>query len=769
MLSKFLQLNIFRDARNIQILSLSTFLLYGVWFLNWKHEISNFLILFPTAMIVQLLGIWNYKLPIDSIKSALITTLGLTLLLKTNDTQSLIIAASIAIASKFILRFKGKHIFNPANIGIVASITFIQQSWVSPGQWGSSILLLLMIGSAGIMVLTKAGRIDTGIAFLITLFTLDFFRIIVYQGWEMDVLMHKYMNGSLLLFSFFMITDPATTPNHKKARIIWASGVALFTFYLQSFVQLHTAPIWALFFISPLTIIFDRMLKANKFEWFTAQPVKAGISITILISFIFQIINPQFANAFCGFYVAKADTKLFNKASQVILVRDGEKSTITMNSDFQGSVKDFAMVVPVPVVLKRDQIRISDASLFRSLDDYSGPRLVEYYDENPCYPVEESDESVMRTTSSPMSNNLFLKKESTTKNKVKIEAQYVVGEYDILILSAKESNGLRIWLTENGYKIPDGANEVLEPYIKSNMKFFVVKVNLEEQKKLGFESLRPIQISFNSPKFMLPIRLGMANSNGDQDMIVYAFSKTGRVECTNYRTIEIPTNRNVPLDVEGKFGKFYKSLFDRTWNRAKDAVYLEYAWNVTPSWRGMKCDPCVGPPPLTADLSKAGVEWAQLGEQVYFTRLHVRYGRTSFPQDLQFQETPNRDNFQGRYILTHPAQGDLSCQEGQNYLVDLIKKRQREVQNLASLTGWNTENYKYYLNEYVQQIKDPKVRKNLMAMLVFEEPDQNDQTPNNMTPAGFTLLLTILVLMLILINNKKKEPTNLIPKNSSRI
>jgi hypothetical protein len=727
------------------------------------------MVILPTSIIVQWIGIYLYKLPFDSFKSALITSFGLTLLLKTDDPSSLIFAATIAIASKFILRFKGKHIFNPANIGIIATILLINENWISPGQWGSSMLLLLMIGSAGIMVLTKAGRIDTGISFLVTLFILDYLRIILYQGWELDVLMHKYMNGSLLLFSFFMITDPATTPNHKTARIVWAAGIAVLTFYLQSFMQLHTAPIWALFFVSPLTIIFDLMLKARKFNWTLVQPIRAGISVTILISLLFQIIQPKTAAAFCGFYVAKADTKLFNKASQVILVRDGEKSTITMNSDFQGSVKDFAMVVPVPVVLQRDQIRISDASLFRSLDDYSGPRLVEYYDENPCYPVVEYEESLTSADRIPSNSQMLFKKETTTKNKVKIEAQYVIGEYDILILSAKESNGLRIWLTENGYKIPEGANEVLEPYIKSNMKFFVVKVNLEEQKKLGFETLRPIQISFNSPKFMLPIRLGMANSNGDQDMIVYAFSKTGRVECTNYRTIEIPTNRNVPLDVEGKFGKFYKSLFDRSWNRAKDAVFLEYAWNVTPSWRSMKCDPCVGPPPLTADLSKAGVEWAQLGEQVYFTRLHVRYGRTSFPQDLQFQETPNRENFQGRYILTHPAQGDLSCQEGQSYLVGLIKKRQREVQNLASLTGWNTENYRYYLNEYVQQIKDPKVRKNIMALLVFEEPDQNDQTPNRMTPAGFTILLTILVLSLILINTKKKDPINSIAKNSSSI
>ena len=119
-----------------------------------------------------------------------------------------------------------------------------------------------------------------------------------------------------------------------------------------------------------------------------------------------------------------------------------------------------------------------------------------------------------------------------------MKQKYLVGEYDILILSAKESSGLKTWLTENGYKIPADAEEVLEPYIKSNLKFFVVKVNEKEKQKLNNNFLRPIQISFNSPKFMLPIRLGMANADGDQDLIVYAFTRKGRIESTNYRNAE---------------------------------------------------------------------------------------------------------------------------------------------------------------------------------------------------------------------------------------
>ncbi|HEU0063829.1 MAG TPA: DUF2330 domain-containing protein, partial [Flavisolibacter sp.] len=244
--------------------------------------------------------------------------------------------------------------------------------------------------------------------------------------------------------------------------------------------------------------------------------------------------------AFCGFYVSKADGTLTNKTSQVILVRDGNHNVITMFNDFQGDFKDFAMVVPVPVVLKKADIKVVDQHIFSLLNDYSKPRLVEYYDENPCsaYEKKYNNSAPSAEVSRAISDQEVRKGKSLG---VKIEAKYLVGEYDILILSAKESSGLKTWLTENGYKIPAGAEEVLNPYIKSNLKFFVVKVNEAEKKKLPGNFLRPIQISFTSPKFMLPIRLGMANADGDQDLIVYAFTKLGRVECTNYRSISLPT------------------------------------------------------------------------------------------------------------------------------------------------------------------------------------------------------------------------------------
>jgi hypothetical protein len=738
---------VFRDARNGQLLGLSTFLLFGVWFLDWDDAMRRFLIFAPTALSVQLLAIRVLKLPVDSLKSALITSFSLTMMLQGNEVLSLMMAAILAIGSKFLIRLQGKHVFNPANLGIVLSILLSGETWISPGRWGSSILYVILIGIAGILILSKAQRMDTGLSFLIALFLLDASRFILYQGWEWDVLMHKYLNGTLLLFSFFMITDPVVTPNHRSARILWACLVAGLSFYLQSFVQLHTAPIWALFLLSPLTPLLDRIWKAQTFEWLPKMRSRA-VPLSLILLMAFQIMGPSQAKAFCGFYVAKADAKLFNNSSQVILVRDGQRSVVTMHSDFEGNVRDFAMVVPVPVVLKRDQIRIIEASVFRSLDAYSGPRLVEYYDENPCYERVYVENEDMVSRAAPTSSFTLKEKAATKKDRVTIEAKYSVGEYDILLLSAQESGGLKNWLLRNGYKIPDQAETVLEPYIKSNMKFFVVKVNLEEQVKLGVQEIRPIQIEFDSPKFMLPIRLGMANARSDQDMIVYAFSKQGRVECTNYRTEKIPTDRKVPLDVAEKFPEFYKALFNKRWKASPDAVFLEYAWNVTPSWGGMKCDPCVGPPPLTTDLSACGVNWSRSGAPVYFTRLHVRYGRSYFPQDLVFQETPNRENFQGRYIITHPAVGDLQCNAGQNYLKEQIRQRQREVQNLSSLTGWNTSSYGPYIHENLSQIKKPILRQEALI------PESEEPAPNSERRWWFSLMVIATVLILILRNRR---------------
>jgi len=463
--------------------------------------------------------------------------------------------------------------------------------------------------------------------------------------------------------------------------------------------------------------------------------------------------------SFCGFYVAKADVKLFNKTSQVIIAKNGDRQTVTMSSDFEGDVKDFAMVVPVPVVLGEKDIRTVDRLLFDKLDTYSAPRLVEYYDNNPCYNPVYYDYAKSANIPRMAAKSEDMEMEKDKKNYgVTVEAKYTVGEYDILILSAKESGGLEQWLIDNGYKMPVGAKEVLDPYIKTNMKFFVCKVNLENYKSAGAVPLKPLQISYNSPKFMLPIRLGMANANGPQDLIIYMYSQLGRIETTNYRTALIPTDFKVPLFVQGEFGEFYRDLYNKAHAReGKNVVFLEYAWEVSPM-QNVFCDPCVGDPPMVAELKEAGVDWLVSRGQdyhtggnvydgkVYFTRMHVTYDREHFPQDLMFQETPNKQTFQGRYILTHPASGDFSCDKGQTYLGDLSKRRWNELYTYQWLTGRDITTHYDYPKEYDIYLNktEPKNKKqgSMISIGDIEDPQHPGNSQNNM----FVFIVSILTL-----------------------
>ncbi len=402
------------------------------------------------------------------------------------------------------------------------------------------------------------------------------------------------------------------------------------------------------------------------------------------------------ASAFCGFYVGRADTKLFNTASEVAIARHDDKTVITMANDFKGDAKEFALVVPVPTILQKEQIHVSDAAVLRHLADYSAPRLVEYFDENPCLREELMERRSMDVMKS-MAPTAASPRERDKTLGITIEAQYTVGEYDILILSAKESAGLETWLTEHDYTIPNGASQVLQSYLKQGMKFFVAKVNLGEQAKLGLTHLRPLQIAFESPKFMLPIRLGTVNADGAQELFIYLLTKHGRVETTNYRTVRLPEAQEVPLYVKDRFGDFYRDLFTQQVTREHErGLFLEYAWDM--NW----CDPCAANPLSAEELRALGVFWQEpqgrgrgevfpQGQRVFLTRLHVRYNAAHFPADLMFQETADRTNFQARYILRHAWTGTDACSAAVTYRRQLPERHEHEAQTLASLTGWNIE------------------------------------------------------------------------------
>jgi hypothetical protein len=232
---------------------------------------------------------------------------------------------------------------------------------------------------------------------------------------------------------------------------------------------------------------------------------------------------------------------------------------------------------------------------------------------------------------------------------------------------------------------------------------------------LGGNYLRPLQVRYDTEKFMLPLRLGTVNANGPQDLIVYALTKNGRVEAANYPTVKLPSDMDVPLFVKNDFGNFYKAMFDTAVKKENmRAVFVEYAWDM--GW----CDPCAADPLSNKELVELGARWISddsdkpfrgrmaQGSNAYVTRLHVRYDAQSFPEDLTFIETKDRANFQGRYVLRHPFKGDTKCDAGTKYRAELPTRFKREAVNLARITGWKQSEIETRMEAAGQSVKGAK-------------------------------------------------------------
>jgi hypothetical protein len=416
------------------------------------------------------------------------------------------------------------------------------------------------------------------------------------------------------------------------------------------------------------------------------------------------------AHAFCGFYVSGSNTKLFADATSVVLMREGTRTILSMQNDYRGPLEDFAMVVPVPVVLQQEEVKTLPRGVIERVDSLGSPRLVEYWEQNPCpEPQPELElQSMRRATAKPSMKKGKAADDEGEEPVVKIEAQFTVGEYNILILSATEAAGLETWLRQNKYTIPEGAEPLLRPYVESGSKFFVAKV---DPKKVALDAdgratLSPLRFHYDSEEFSLPIRLGLVSSSGKQDLIVNIISADKRYEVANYRNVVIPTNFDVKPTVKQRFAEFYAALFDKTLEANPGAVVTEYAWTAqpTPRWRGRggrggmggKCDPCpqneqgVLMIPMDSDMITLGGDvlggtpgGARISQGGYvLTRLHARYGKADMKDDLRFKEakpiTGGREvwsrsgleygaqpaaqnNFQARYAIRYWWTGPIRC------------------------------------------------------------------------------------------------------------
>jgi Na+-transporting NADH:ubiquinone oxidoreductase subunit NqrB len=264
----------FQDARDYQICFLGAFLALGLGIRDWTLRPEVIVTAIAASLLVQAIASIllarsqgdNSCTWIGSLRSASITGLSLSLLLRTDRWETMAFAAAIAILSKFLIRINDKHLFNPANAGIIAALMLTQDAWVSPGQWGELGWYALLFVGAGGIVLHRVGRWDTSLVFLTTYGLLMGLRD-CWLGWSWDVAAHHLTNGSLLLFALFMITDPRSIPNARGSRIIWAAAVAGLTFSLQTGLALHSAVFWSLFCLAPLTPLLDDVWTAQRFQW----------------------------------------------------------------------------------------------------------------------------------------------------------------------------------------------------------------------------------------------------------------------------------------------------------------------------------------------------------------------------------------------------------------------------------------------------------------------------------------------------------------------
>lgn len=404
---------------------------------------------------------------------------------------------------------------------------------------------------------------------------------------------------------------------------------------------------------------------------------------TLIVAALLLVIAPAGAFAFCGFYVAGGDAALFNDATQVALVRDGTRTVLSMQNSYQGPPEAFAIVVPVPQVLDEANVKTLDKEVFDRLDQMTAPRLVEYWEANPC---KQSSIFARTVRTKFMYANEAVA--SAVDFGVTVESQFAVGEYDVVVLSADDSSGLDAFLRANHYNVPLGAEPYLRPYVEQGSYFFVAKVDPKRAKFEGSRAvLSPLRFEYASEEFRLPIRLGMINSQGEQDLIVYTIGRGQRYEVANYPNAFIPTNIEVVEDVEDNFGEFYQSLFAATVAKNPGAVITEYSWQFS------GCDPCPTTPLGASEAAALGMTDAgydgMFGDPMgawTVTRLHARYAPDDVGEDLTFRKAESvvggreiansegaleqrtvangsggLNQFQGRYIIRHRWKGPIMC------------------------------------------------------------------------------------------------------------
>ena len=415
-----------------------------------------------------------------------------------------------------------------------------------------------------------------------------------------------------------------------------------------------------------------------------------ALTSAAILAGLVALLHPRRAEAGCGFYAPPAETSsgaaLVNDADQVVMMREGTRLALTMSTNYIGPTEDFAMIVPVPVVLKQESVKTLSPAIFSHLEKLTAPRIVEYQETDPC--AKSADGIASATGVKPPGAAAGEGAKGGGGGGVKVEAEFVSGEYDIVVLSATESDGLEKWLVDHKYKIPKGAAAALAPYVTAGQKFVVAKVDSKRVIKdtAGAVVLSPLRFVYETNDFRLPVRLGLLNAppGGKQDVIVYVLTRGRRVESANYPNVFSPTNVDVDASVVGTLGSFYAALFDATVKKTGGkGVVTEYAWSA------LGCgSPCTSAPLAIEELDKLGGDdllGAYSPGDLALTRLHARYDESTLSEDIVFRTAdpvaggkehdpgaeqsdnvaPGPLGFQTKFAVRHPWPGALDCPEPQ--------------------------------------------------------------------------------------------------------
>ncbi|MDP2312378.1 MAG: DUF2330 domain-containing protein [Pseudomonadota bacterium] len=343
------------------------------------------------------------------------------------------------------------------------------------------------------------------------------------------------------------------------------------------------------------------------------------------------------AAAFCGTYVSSYGEAPENAASEVAIVRQGTRTTLTVANDIIGDTSSFAMVVPVPEVLPEDAIHVVDPTVFDRLRGYSDPREVRY----DCDDFAETD------TDSDADSDVDSDWDTADTGAVEVEAQYVVGEYDVTILSATESGSLVTWLQTNGYAVPDASERLLGEYIEGGAYFFAAQVREDAGIESG-DRLSPLQFGYDSAPFGLPIRIGTLNSPGEQDLRIYAISDydKGATAISNYAEATLDHDCMWQPEGEETFSAYYERQLE-----ASFAAEASASWITEYSWGNGNCDPCTGVLPSDDDAFTIGYQTDyHKGVYYWFTRIRMRYAPQTATQDLVLYQTNMHEMTQMRFI-----------------------------------------------------------------------------------------------------------------------